>query len=83
MCTRQKAIQIVITNGTGTEEELVSHITQRQYDEFMSVGLIKKPFRVIGAHTSKIEWVATGLAYRRAYELNLKTVKSLKFGRKK
>lgn len=79
MCTRQKAIQFVITNGSGTEEQLVSVISKRQYDEFMSVGLIKKPFRVVASHSSNIEWVATGLAFKRAYELNLRAVKSLRF----
>lgn len=81
MCTRQKAIQFVITNGSGTEDQLVAKITKRQYDEFMSVGLIKKPLRVMSSHSSdiEIEWVATGLAFKRAYELNLRAVRSLKF----
>ncbi len=79
MCTRQKAIQFVITNGSGTEKQLVSVISKRQYDEFMSVGLIKKPLRVATSHSTNIEWIATSLAFKRAYELNLRAVKSLKF----
>lgn len=79
MCTRQKAIQFVITNRSGTEEQLVSVISKRQYDEFMAVGLIKKPLRVMTHHSSVVEWVATGLAFKRAHELNLKAVRSLKF----
>lgn len=81
MCTRQKAIQFVITNGAGTEKQLVSVISKRQYDEFMAVGLIKKPLRIMTRHSSQIEWVATSLAFERAHELNLKAVRSLKFRR--
>ena len=80
MCTRQKAIQFVITNGSGTENQLVSVISRRQYDEFMAIGLIKRPLRVMAHQSSQIEWVATSLAFKRAHELNLRTVSSLKFG---
>lgn len=80
MCTRQKAIQFVITNGSGTEQQLVSVISKRQYDEFMAVGLIRKPLRVMAHHSSQVEWVATSLAFERAHELNLRAVSSLKFG---
>lgn len=79
MCTRLKAIQFVITNGSGTEEQLVSMISKRQYDEFMSVGLIKKPFRVKASSSTGVEWIATKLAFQRAYDLNLRPLRSLKF----
>lgn len=86
MCSRIEAIQIVITNVSGTKHDLVRSISLRHYEEFISSGLIREPVKVPG-HTAKSsrlsvlkEWVATPLAFERANSLNIRAVKSLKFG---
>lgn len=85
MCTRQKALQYVITNGSGSKSDLVNCITERQYDEFVSVGLIREPVkmsvipRVVSLEIGSKDWVATPLAFKRAVELNLKAVRGLRF----
>lgn len=82
MCTRQKALQYVITNGSGIKTDLVKHISAWQYEEFVSVGLIREPVKMHGVNAPEFisrDWVATPLAYKRAVELNLKAVRELKF----
>lgn len=84
MCSRIEAIQVVITNVSGTKSELVDKITLRQYNDFIMAGLIREPVKV-PRHTRRSsrlsilkEWVATPLAFERAKSLNLSAVRSLR-----
>lgn len=89
MCTRIEAIQVVITNQYGRKKDLVKWISLRQYETFVSAGLIREPVRMPGQHeTSQSgvtvkEWVATKFAFERAENLNLKAARRFRFSKEK
>lgn len=89
MCTRIEAIQVVITNQYGRKQDLVNWISLRQYETFVSAGLIREPVRMPGQHVTSQsgvivkEWVATRFAFERAENLNLKAARRFLFAKRK
>lgn len=89
MCTRIEAIQVVITNQYGRKKDLVNRISLRQYEAFVSTGLIREPVRLPGQDLESSvggtikEWVATKFAFERAATLNLKAGSKFKISTEK
>lgn len=73
MCDRSDAIRYLITNQFGNKAELTERITLRQYESFLTTGMIYEPAQApteINPSVDK-QWITTGLAYERARILNL------------
>lgn len=74
MCSRTDAIRCLITNEFGKTDELKARITPRQYESFLTTGMIYEPAPAPEGIQSSGEkqWITTQFAYERARMLNLK-----------